>query len=197
MAVMKKSLRKAAEEVLESQFIMSVRFSRETPEDFGLVRGENPDVFIRQSDNSLWKSRRLYDFGWGDEYGFYKIPLPGFKELVEIGLRAEHEHDKYGAAAVIFEDYCDELLGLCLEVIADDDMLKEYLEFFTKFRFHKPYFNEIIGQRYSEDSEDYAKWLVIAQAVKDAEILYQSTRKRSFFEWLFRNNEAYKNAMER
>ena len=62
----------------EKLFMMSMRFNKESPEDFGLIPSEDSDIYVKPSDNSLWKKRNLYDFGWGKENGFYKLPLPNF-----------------------------------------------------------------------------------------------------------------------
>lgn len=47
----------------ENIFMMSRRFNKNSPEDFGLISINEEDVSIMPSDNSLWKKRNLYDFG--------------------------------------------------------------------------------------------------------------------------------------
>ena len=55
-------------------FLMSFRFDKNKPEDFGLEKSpSNDNIFIDLRDNSEWLKKDLYDFGWGNEYGFYKI----------------------------------------------------------------------------------------------------------------------------
>ena len=85
---------------------MSIRFNKQSPRDFGLTFKDGE--FICEQDGTQWASRQLYDFGWGKENGFYKIPLGNFEQLLEL-LQGKDEEDAYGAAAVIMEDYPLEL----------------------------------------------------------------------------------------
>ena len=110
-------------------FLMSMRFDKQSPADFGLVAYENSDIFFRQTDHSLWKSRALYDYGCGKENGYYKIPMPDFNELVNIILHSKTDDDKYGAAAVILDDFCDELLNKCFEIFAYEHPSENILSF--------------------------------------------------------------------
>ena len=59
-----------------------------------------------------FNKRQPEDFGWGKETGFYRIPLLDFQGLVNLILQSKSEEDKYGAASVILDDYCDELAAL-------------------------------------------------------------------------------------
>ena len=63
-------------------FKMSFRFDKCTPEAFGLVLSENSEnIYVDKSEGSLWKQQNLYDFGWGAEYGFVRLPEPSFYDL--------------------------------------------------------------------------------------------------------------------
>lgn len=42
-------------------FIMSMRFNKSSPKEFGLIPGDELGVFFKVDDNSQWKSRPLYD----------------------------------------------------------------------------------------------------------------------------------------
>ena len=81
-------------------FVMSIRFNKCIASDFGLI-SKNENIAINPIDNSIWIKTKLYDFGWGKENGFYKIPLPNFNTLLELALYSTNEEDMYGAAAVI------------------------------------------------------------------------------------------------
>ena len=88
-------------------FLMSCRFNKQSPNDFGL-KYEN-GVFYSKKDNSIWRICDLYDFGVGRENGFYKEPLPNFEGLVKILLDSSDKEDRYGAAAIIIYNYIDDL----------------------------------------------------------------------------------------
>ena len=149
-------------------FLLSMRFNKRTPEDFGLVSSENSDIFIRQNDNSQWKSRPLYDYGWGKENGYFKIPMPNFAELVNIILESKSDDDKYGSAAVILDDYCEELLDKCFEIFESGDNLKNYSEFFKILQLQTPVNrSSTMGKEYSCVSEDYERWKMIANRISN------------------------------
>lgn len=61
----------------------------------------------------------MYDFGWGKENGFYKSPLPNFDILLDLALNSKSRDDMYGAAAMILENFADELLCQCETLIND------------------------------------------------------------------------------
>ena len=147
-------------------FMMSIRFNKQSPEEFGLTLNDNSDTFVRLNDNSQWKKRPLYDYGWGEENGYYKVPMPSFDELVSIILQSKNEDDKYGAAAVILDDFCDELMEKCFEIFEDGKDVKKYFEFFRILKLQNPINrSSIIGKHYSEVSKDFEKWKTIAKMV--------------------------------
>lgn len=106
-------------------FVMSRHFNKSYPEDFGLIRKDGK--IVSSLDNSIWESKKLYDFGWGKENGFYKIPLPTFNELINIILEEKDEDDIYGAAAVILDAYSSELLIYLETIQIQDEFLKNRL----------------------------------------------------------------------
>lgn len=121
-----------------NHFLMSKRLNKQYPEDFGLISSEDSDAYLKQEDHSQWKSRPLYDFGWGKENGYYKIPKPDFDGLVDIIMTSKEEDDKYGAAAVILDEYGDELLEKCFEILDDSKSSKSYFEFFMILNLKNP-----------------------------------------------------------
>ena len=164
-------------------FLMSHMFNKKTPEDFGLVHSLDPEVLIRPSDNSQWKQRDLYDFGWGQENGYYKLPMPGFDGLVEIILHADNDEDRYGAAAVILDDHCDELLDKCLQIFSEDGDASRYAGFFRTLDLQVPLNRSpILGKHYAQIEEDYNKWKTIAEKVKGLE---PPARKKGVFSRLW------------
>ena len=102
-------------------FLMSTLFNKRTAEDFGLV--EKDGRFFRESDNSEWIKCKLYDNGWGDEEGFYKLPLGNFDELINIVL-SEGEEDSLGAAAIIMNEYNDELKDYLIKLMNESPSKK-------------------------------------------------------------------------
>ena len=112
-------------------FLMSTLFNKETAADFGLV--EKDGRFFRESDNSEWVKCQLYDYGWGDENGFYKLPLGDFYELINIVLTGEKE-DSFGAAAIIMDRYNDELKVFLIELMDKNPSNKSKKLLFDTFK---------------------------------------------------------------
>lgn len=149
-------------------FLMSKRFNKQSPEDFGLISSKNPEVFTKPEDLSQWKSRQLYDYGWGKENGYYKIPMPDFNGLVDIILKSKNDDDKFGAAAVILDDYYDELLEKCFEIFEDKKDVKKYADFFKVLNLRNPINrSSTMGKHYTRISEDFEKWKTIARKIEN------------------------------
>jgi len=150
------------------KFMMSMKYNRSKPEEFGLVPAAKGGLYIDPSDNSLWQFRLLYDFGWGQEIGYYRLPMPDFETLVEIILHSVNETDKYGAAAVILEDYPDQLLEKCMEIMATAISAQPYLEFFKILQLDKSFNrSSITGKDRSRIAEDYSRWMSVAKWIFD------------------------------
>lgn len=97
------------------KFLMSIRFNKQSPGDFGLTFKDGK--FIRTADNTEWMPCELYDFGWGKENGFYKIPLGSFDELMSLVLCNSDEEDTYAAASIIMDKYPIELKEFLLNLM--------------------------------------------------------------------------------
>ena len=150
----------------EKLFMMSMRFNKKFPKDFGLIPSEDADIYIMPSDKSLWKKRNLYDFGWGKENGYYKLPLPQFDDLVNIIMNSEFKDNRYGSAAIILDDYNDELLIKCQEVLRDEQNAKRYCAFFNILKLDIPMNRSSkLGKSYKEIAEDFKKWKDISKQV--------------------------------
>lgn len=150
----------------EKLFMMSIRFNKNSPKDFGLVPSNEDDIFIMSTDNSRWKKHNLYDFGWGKENGYYKLPLPNFEQLVDIILSSDCNDNKYGAAAIILEDYCDELLIRAQKLLEDEKNMRNHLQFFKILQLETPINRScVLGKSHSEVSQDYEKWKDISRQI--------------------------------
>lgn len=100
-------------------FLMSTRFNKTNPEDFGLLPN-GKGYALNPIDNTMWKSMELYDFGWGNEFGYCKMPMPSFETLYAL-LFSSCDEDKYGAAAVILASYPYQLLEKCESTLTSED----------------------------------------------------------------------------
>ena len=148
-------------------FIMSIRYNKNSPEDFGLIPSKDEDIYIMPSDNSLWRKRNLYDFGWGKETGFYRIPLPKFNELINIMLDSCLNENKYGAASIILDDYIEELLNISLEILSVNTNIDKYYDMFKILRLDEPINRSpIIGKNYNDILKDYEKWKYVSDQIK-------------------------------
>ena len=148
-------------------FMMSFRFNKETPKDFGLIKSNSTNIYISPLDKSLWKKRNLYDFGWGNENGYYRLPLGEFEDLIDIILNTNSDENKYGAAAVILDDYCDKLLIKCQELLKDNMRIKEYLEFFKILKLDISINrSNTHGKNFKEVSKEFDKWKDISEQIQ-------------------------------
>lgn len=109
--------------MMGNYFVMSTRFNKSKASDFGLT-AKDENTAINPKDNSIWIRTALYDFGQGKENGFYKAPLPTFDILFELALNSKSRDDMYGAAAMILNNFADELLCQCETLINNPSQKK-------------------------------------------------------------------------
>jgi len=88
----------------EKYFLASYRYSKKSPSDFGLriVNGKN---YFLDNNNNKWKSEYLWDSGWGNEYGFIRLPEPNFDQLWILLTESNIEDNKLGASELLNRDY--------------------------------------------------------------------------------------------
>jgi hypothetical protein len=154
----------------EYYFLMSLRFDKSKPEDFGLYQSPiNPDVFINEKDKTSWAKRELYDFGWGNENGFVRLPELGFGELIYLMEYSNIQDNRYGAAIEIRRKFSDELLKYLMEILGSSEcgISKEMKDVFEILELEQPINrSRILGKSPQEVNDDYEKWKLISNRVK-------------------------------
>lgn len=142
-------------------FLMSMRFNKSSPEDFGLVK-INGKV-VNPCDKSEWERMELYDFGWGKENGYVKLPVPVFSELINIVSYSRDKEDMYGAAALILDLYTDDLLHFCESTFIDKDKIKSYKQMIEILSLRECVNRcSTVGKTCEEIISDYSRWKQIA-----------------------------------
>ena len=97
------------------------------------------------------------------ENGFYKSPLPNFDILLELALNSKSRDDMYGAAAMILENFADELLCQCETLINDRSRKKEFKRLVELFKL-KSATNRcsVVRKTYEQVKSDYCRWKKIS-----------------------------------
>lgn len=143
-------------------FLMSKKFDKNTAEDFGLV-SENNEIAIKSEDNTQWINVNLYDFGWGRENGYCRVPIPTFDKLFDLCLYSEDEEDKYGAAALILDNFPVQLLNKCETILANHENGQSLYDLIALFNLKNPVNRcPIIGKTMEEITHDAARWDAIS-----------------------------------
>ena len=151
----------------ERYIMMSRRYNRETPEQFDLVPTETPGIYLNVSDGTNWISRYLYDFGVGPEYGFCRFPMPEFEKLLDLLLNSEDEDNRYGAAVILIQEYPEELLSECEDILKDKNSLSKYKDFFRILHLDRPLNrSSIMGKSFAQIEDDFMKWKAISLEVE-------------------------------
>ena len=144
-------------------FMMSKRFNKCNPSDFGLVEVDSQTA-INPQDQSVWIKVNLYDFGWGKENGFYRYPFLCFDELLNLVLYALNDDDVYGAGAVILDSFGDELLYQCEKTAVDPTKKNDFKRMIEVFHLDNPINRSpTIHKSYKQVQEDYARWKRLAE----------------------------------
>jgi hypothetical protein len=145
---------------------MSTRFNKHKATDFGLVELESMVSAIDPADKSIWMRCPLYDFGWGDENGYYRMPLPNYDELLQMVLHSKQEDDVYGAAAIILNQYPDELLETCEQMSLCPSVREDFMKLASVFHLHLGFnHSPEIGKTVTEIQKDAQRWRNIAYSV--------------------------------
>lgn len=113
-------------------FTMSMRCNKSTAQDFDLLP-LGASTAINPADGSLWDRTSLFDFGWGPETGYYKVPMPDFSELLALVLQSTDPEDHDGAAAIILSAYPDALLRQCQAWMTDPAYLQSFQKLAVTF----------------------------------------------------------------
>ena len=148
--------------MMGNYFVMSMRFNKINASDFGLISND-ANTAINPNDNSIWIKSALYDFGWGKENGFYRAPLPNFDTLFELALYSTSRDDMYGAAAIILDNFADELLQQCEKLMNDRFRKKEFKTSVELFKLKLPINRSSVVQKtYEQIQSDYSRWKKIS-----------------------------------
>lgn len=144
------------------KFLMSTRFNKQKPSDFGLEYVEGK--FILLKDGSEWVQCQLYDFGWGKENGFYKKPLGSFEELISLVIDFTDEEDAYGAASIIEDLYMNDLKQYLLDLMYHKVNKNIKKRLCSIFKLNYP-INRTYKKEYSikQNENEYQQWKLISK----------------------------------
>lgn len=148
------------------KFMMSKKFNKISCSDFNLY--EKNGKYYSKYDESEWTPCLLYDFGWGKENGFYRVPLGDFSELIGIVLSRSDEEDSYAAASIIIDNYASELKSFLLDTISTDSKNVDYGRLNLIFKLEVP-LNRTLDDRMDLASieKEYSDWKYISQYFKN------------------------------
>ena len=161
-------------------FVMSKRFNKQSALDFGLS-DKGCGMAVNPYDGSLWKKDQLFDFGWGPENGYYRVPLPDFQHLIDIILLEDNDEDIFGAAAIVERQYPEELLEYCENMIFDSGRAKDFEKISRVFRLdYAINRSPTEGKQYQEILSDSERWKRISEYVTRISGENQSVFKKLF-----------------
>lgn len=146
-------------------FVLSFRYNKKSAADFGLIERDTYNA-IDPRDESNWIRFSSYDFGWGNENGYYKEPLPELATLFDLVLYSSDDEDVYGAASIILQKYPDELLNKCEYLFANST--KQVLKRITKVFRLDVLVNRcnVLNKSYDEINSDFNRWKRIYDMAK-------------------------------
>jgi len=150
------------------QFRMSRRMSRTKPDAFGLESAGMSGLYRDRTDGSIWQQKELFDFGWGREPGYSKLPLPSIEGLVKLLFAAENEDDRFGAAGILLEECAEEALPYFEAMLTNPETreaaarrLREISLGESRNR------SRIIGKSVEQVEADFERWSSIAAGIAE------------------------------
>lgn len=138
--------------------------------------------YYQAKTGTKWARVLLYNTGWGQPYGYERLPSLSFESLVELALKSnpkttklkiiEEESNKYGAIAVIMERHISELIEFLYTNLSNKELLHNelYRHNLTLFCFDakEAKTNGGVGMKSYEDMlNQYSKWHQISTKVKE------------------------------
>jgi len=147
--------------------MMSKKFNKTLCSDFNLY--EKNGKYFSNYDESEWIPCFLYDFGWGRENGFYKVPLGDFYDLIKIVLDKNDEEDSYAASSIIVDKYSYEFKLFLLDIIQTNRQNVDYERLNVIFKLDVP-INRTIkdGMDLKSIEKEYSDWELISRYFKKA-----------------------------
>ena len=146
---------------------MSKRHNKRTAEDFGL-QSQSEDMAIDPSDNSSWKKLSLYDYGWGKENGYARIPMLDFDQLLQLLLHSRDEEDTLGAAAVILDHYPEDLLARCELLMNSTEQAEAFLTLAKICHLDTPVNRcSTADKPYEDVLAEHERWRKVAEKYKE------------------------------
>ena len=150
----------------EKYFLASVRFDRKTPEEFGLSRVIGQDYCV-DKDGNKWQESIMWDNGWGQENGFYRLPALEFEELWILLTQSKIEQNQLGAAERINTKFSiemkDKLTKLFSSIDKIDKGLATRLDLLV-FNYNR---SNIIGKSHDQVKADYEEWNQLSNRYKE------------------------------
>jgi hypothetical protein len=143
----------------EKHFLASFRYNKSKPEDFGLKKVDGAEHFIDKKGN-LWQNEILWDSGWGNEYGFIKLPKPNFDQLWILLTESNIEINQLGSAELLTQ-YPEELKKKLQRIFKlnqkiDRSLTKKLSQ--LDLLNHVMNHSEMKGKRHEEVDADYREW---------------------------------------
>lgn len=172
-------------------FYITIHFSPNYDETFKCI--EN-NLYHNILTGESFKKRLIFDFGWGQEYGFELLPSLSFNDLIrlvehqfiprkkkiwqklsekEIQENDVHQSNLFGAVSVIMQDHIDELINfLSLKVTTDyfsNDIIRKNFRWFSfssqKMREAGYIPGGVLTHSYEELLNQHSQWREISSQV--------------------------------
>ena len=150
------------------KFMMSYKHDKTTPEDFGLV--ERDGRYFSKKDNSEWIKHPMFDYGYGPEDGFYKLPLGSFNDLISfIEGNYKKEDQSLCAAIMMMEMNPSEVKKYLLKVIKNN-LNSDYKKFLSYAFVVDAFSNKSILE------DEYEEWEHIGRGLLGTDfVVYEAT----------------------
>ena len=146
-------------DINDKHFLASFRYNKSKPEDFGLEKVDGTENFV-DKNGDLWKNDILWDSGWGNEYGFIKLPEPNFDQLWILLTESNINVNQQGSAELL-NRYPNELKIKLQDLFNRNEKIDRSLTkrlSHLELVAHVTNLSEMKGKRPEEVDYDYREW---------------------------------------
>ena len=148
--------------------------------DMPIMKSVSGDTYRNDINGELYRNRKLYDCGWGQEDGYEMLPALPFNELIQLVIcfddadgvltRNEKFSNVLWAVSVIMQEHIGEFINFLAEKVNTDFFQSERMK--QNFR-HFAFDNKLSGgaggigrKSYEDVLSESPKWLEISSKVK-------------------------------
>ncbi len=158
----------------EEFYKLSFRYHKDY-KDYGFTK-INDDLY-KDKEGNYWENTGSFDFGWGEEIGYSRLPKLSFADNFLLLLKSKSDNNFYGAAAYLLKYDCEKLFDYLSDSDTVNILILKYGRRYIKKRFRWIHLSNItnffhtLGKDYEEICKDSDRSRQLIKLLKSKKVL--------------------------